>query len=290
MMIDRCQFISDEQGVPVLSRTSVGFNGNANDVKIRDNRTSKFKHFCVLAGTGSLITSNHWFHGDDEVNGPRMGGIILTELNPKSVFTGNYCDNNFIEWTNEHSSSPALGNQFSFGGLAITGNIFTTNDVASWFNFIVIKPYGPGHYINGFSVVSNVFRSLNGRIDRVDGVDTTFANLDFNRTRKLEFTGNIYHNVNEPAHNPMYLTHTQASEATTWTMDTDTYLPFGGRAKHVESVMPEGAITNSGGSRVYDFPWAVGERGSDLRSVQINWPQPVKGTVRYQVRMDKSDD
>ncbi len=290
MMIDRCQFISDEQGVPVLSRTSIGFNANANDVKIRDNRTSKFKHFCVLAGTGSLITSNHWFHGDDEVNGPRMGGIILTELNPKSVFTGNYCDNNFIEWTNEHSSSPALGNQFSFGGLAITGNIFTTNDVASWFNFIVIKPYGPGHYINGFSVVSNVFRSLNGRIDRVDGVDTTFANLDFNRTRKLEFTGNIYHNVNEPAHNPMYLTHTQASEATTWTMDTDTYLPFGGRALHVESVVPEGAITNSGGSRVYDFPWAVGERGSDLRSVQVNWSQPVKGTVRYQVRMDKSDD
>ncbi len=290
MMIDRCQFISDEQDVSVLNRVSIGFNANANDVKIRDNRTSKFKHFCVLAGTGNLITANHWFHGDDEVNGPRMGGIILTELNPKSVFTGNYCDNNFIEWTNEHSSAPALGNQFSFGGLAITGNIFTTNDVASWFNFIVIKPYGPGHYINGFSVVSNVFRSLNGRIDRVDAVDTTFADLDFNRTRKLEFTGNIYHNVNQPAHNPMYLSHTQATEATTWTMDTGTYLPFGGRAKHVESVVPEGQITNSGGTRIHDYPWAVGERGSDLRSVQINWSQPVKGTVRYQVRMDASED
>jgi len=290
MMIDRCQFISDEQGVAVSDRVSIGFNANANDVKIRDNRTSKFKHFCVLAGTGNLITANHWFHGDDEVNGPRKGGIIITELNPKSIFTGNYCDNNFIEWTNEHSSAPALGNEFSFSGLAITGNMFTTNDVASWFNFIVIKPYGPGHYINGFSVVSNVFRSLNGRIDRVDAVDTTFADLDFNRTRRLEFTGNIYHNVNQPAHNPMYLSHDQFTEATTWTMDTDTYLPFGGRAKYVESVQPDGAITNTAGARIHDLPWAEGEQGADLRSVRLNWSQPVKGRVRYQVRMDQSED
>ena len=290
MMLDRCQLISDEQAVAVSDRTSIGFNANANDLKIRDNRTSKFKHFCILAGTGNLITANHWFHGDDEVNGPRKGGVVITSLNPKSVFTGNYCDNNFIEWTNEHSSAPALGNQFSFGGLAITGNIFTTNDVASWFNFIVIKPYGPGHYINGFSVISNVFRSLNGRIDRVDSVDTTFADLDFGRTRKLEFTGNIYHNVNEPAHNPMYLTHLQASEASTWTMDTDTYLPFGGQAKIVESVLPVGAVTNASGARVLELPWAEGEKGSDRRSVQINWSQPVKGTVRYQVRMDESED
>ncbi|WP_411891093.1 glycosyl hydrolase family 28-related protein [Yoonia sp. SDW83-1] len=289
MMIDRCQLISDEQAMPVSDRVSIGFNTNANDVKIRDNRVSKFKHFCVLAGSGNLITANHWFHGDDEINGPRKGGIILTELNPKSVFTGNYCDNNFIEWTNEHFSSPALGNQFSFGGLTITGNIFTTNDVATWFNFIVIKPYGPGHYINGFSVISNVFRSLNGRIDRVDHVDTTFADLDFNRTRGLEFSGNTYHNVNQPAQNPVFLTHTQATEASTWTMSTGTVLPFGGRAKTVESIAPIGSITDTANNRVHDFPWAEGEKGSDLRSVQVNWSRPVKGRVRFQVRMDQPE-
>ncbi len=109
MMIDRCQLISDEQAVPVANRVSIGFNANANDVKIRDNRTSKFKHFCVLAGSGNLMTGNHWFHGDDEVNGVRMGGIVLTLPNPKSIFTGNYCDNNFIEWTNEHDSDTGLG-------------------------------------------------------------------------------------------------------------------------------------------------------------------------------------
>ncbi|WP_375254998.1 glycosyl hydrolase family 28-related protein, partial [Yoonia sp.] len=109
MMIDRCQLISDEQAVPVADRVSVGFNTNANDVKIRNNRTSRFKHFCVLAGSGNLIVGNHWFHGDDQINGVRKGGVVITLPNPKSIFTGNYCDNNFIEWTNEHSSDPALG-------------------------------------------------------------------------------------------------------------------------------------------------------------------------------------
>ncbi|SIT85086.1 Pectate lyase superfamily protein [Yoonia rosea] len=289
MMIDRCQLISDEQAVPVANRVSIGFNANANDVKIRDNRTSKFKHFCVLAGSGNLMTGNHWFHGDDEVNGVRMGGIVLTLPNPKSIFTGNYCDNNFIEWTNEHDATPAFGTQFSFGGLTITGNMFTTNDVADWFNFIVIKPYGPGHFINGFAVIGNVFRSLNGRIDRVEHVDTTFADLDYGRTRSFVFTGNTFHNVNEPVSNPAVLTHTQATEATTWVMETDTALPFAGRALTVESVMPDGAITNAGNTRVHDLPWAEGEQGSSLRDVHLNWGQAVKGQVRYSVRMDQTD-
>jgi hypothetical protein len=40
--------ILDEQGVPFVGRVSIGFNANANDVKIRNNRTRKFKHFGVL--------------------------------------------------------------------------------------------------------------------------------------------------------------------------------------------------------------------------------------------------
>lgn len=289
MMLDRCNLISDEQAIPVADRVSVAFNANANDVKIRNNRTSKFKHFCVLAGSGNLIAGNHWFHGDDEVNGLRLGGIILTLPNPKSIFTGNYCDNNFIEWTNEHDSTPALGAQFSFGGLTITGNMFTTNDVADWFNFIVIKPYGPGHFINGFSVVGNVFRSLNGRIDRVENVDTTFADLDYARTRSFEFSGNTFHNVNQPVSNPASLSHEQQTEAVTWVMQTDTALPFDGRALTVESVMPTGAITDAGNNRVHDLPWSEGAQGGDFRDVHLNWSTAVKGQVRYQVRMDQTD-
>ncbi|MFN3664218.1 right-handed parallel beta-helix repeat-containing protein, partial [Yoonia sp.] len=289
MMIDRCQFISNEQALPVEDRVSIGFNANANDVKIRDTRTSRFLHFCVLAGSGNLITSNHWFHGDNQNASVRKGGIVLTLPNPKSVFTGNYCDNNFIEWTNEHESSPALGQQFSFGGLTITGNIFTTNDVVPWFNFIVIKPYGPGHYINGFAVVGNVFRSINGRIARVESVDTTFADLDFSRTRSFEFTANTFHNVDTPVANPAMLTHRQTTAAATWVMNTGDALPFGGRARHVDSVMPDGAITTAANQRIHDMPWAEGEQGAARRSVHLNWNMPVRGAVRYQVRMDRSD-
>ena len=288
MMIDRCQLISDEQSVVVEDRVSIGFNANANDVKIRNNRTSKFKHFCVLAGSGNLIVGNHWFHGDDEVNGVRIGGIIVTLPNPKSIFTGNYCDNNFIEWTNEHSSEPAFGAQFSFGGLTITGNMFTTNDVSSAFNFIVIKPYGPGHFINGFAVVGNVFRSLNGRIDRVENVNTTFADLDYSRTRSFVFSGNTFHNVNEPVANPAFLDHDQSSEAATWVIDTRSALPFDGYARTVESVMPQGAITDSGGSAVFDLPWSEGEQGLDNREIHLHWSRPVSGSVRYAVRMDRT--
>ncbi|MEO1641210.1 MAG: glycosyl hydrolase family 28-related protein [Pseudomonadota bacterium] len=289
MMLDRCQLISDEQDVDVASRVSIGFNANANDVKIRGNRVSRFKHFCVLAGSGNLITSNHWFHGDDQVNGVRMGGVVLTLPNPKSIFTGNYIDNNFIEWTNEHDATPALGAQFSYGGLTITGNMFTTNDVASWVNFIVIKPYGPGHFINGFSVVGNVFRSLNGFIDRVENVDTTFADLDYAKTREFVFTANTFHNVVEEVANPAYLTHTQATEAATWVVETGTALPFDGYAMSVKSIMPQGAVTNASEAAVFDLPWAEGRQGSDQRDVALHWSQPVKGDVRYSVRMDQTD-
>ena len=288
MMIDRCQLISDEQAVPVADRESIGFNANANDVKIRNNRTSKFKHFCVLAGSGNLIAGNHWFHGDDEINGVRKGGIIITLPNPKTIFTGNYCDNNFIEWTNEHSSAPAFGSQFSFGGLTITGNMFTTKDVADWFNFIVIKPYGPGHFINGFAVVGNVFRSLNGRIDRVEHVDTTFADLDYSRTRSFAFSANTFHNVNEQVSNPATLSFEQNTEASTWVLETRNALPFKGYALSVESMMPTGLVTNASGASVHDLPWSLSEQGSDRRDVHLNWGSAVKGRVRYGVRMDQT--
>lgn len=104
-------------------------------MKIGDSRIVHFKHFCILGGSGSTITGNHWFHGDDTPDGVRKRGVVFTSPNVKSLITGNYIDNNFIEWTNEHDESPDFFNQFSFGGLTITGNIFTANDVAPWFRF-----------------------------------------------------------------------------------------------------------------------------------------------------------
>lgn len=286
MMIDRCNFLSNEQPIEVQNRKTIAFNTNANDVKIRDNRVALFKHFCILGGTGNLVSGNHWFHGDSEPDGIRKGGIIFTTPNCRSVVTGNYCDNNFIEWTNEHSEEPAQGSQFSFGGLTITGNIFMSSDTASWFNFIVVKPYGPGHFIHGLSVISNVFRSTNGNIDRIESVDTTFADLDFSRMRAVNFHGNTFNNISEIVQNPAHLTHTQATASSSWVADTEPYLPFKGRARFIDAVTPDGAIKDAGNMDVFENPWVEASYGAENTQARFVWQTPVSGTIRYTARMD----
>jgi len=286
MMIDRCQFLSNEQSELVQNRRTIGFNCNANDVKIRDNRAVMFKHWAVIGGSGILITGNHWFQGDTAPDGLRTAGIVFTVPNVKSGITGNYIDNNFIEWTNEHDASPELGNQFSFGGLTITGNFFTANDVAPWFNWLVMKPYGPGHFIHGLAVVGNVFRTLNGNIDRIEAVDTTFADLDFNRMRNITFSGNVFHGIAEEVRNPHSMTHTQSTADRIWILDADLVLPFRGWARTIESVVPVDAISDTAGDPVYEAPWVDPEFGDDRRQFRVIFRSDVTGTVRASVRMD----
>lgn len=286
MMIDRCNFTSNEQPLSVSSRKTIAFNANANDVKIRDNRVALFKHFCVLAGSGNLVSGNHWFHGDQTTGGVRLGGMIFTLPNSKSIITGNYIDNNFIELTNEHEAEPEFASQFSFGGLTITGNIFTANDVARWFNFIVIKPYGPNHFIHGLSVVSNVFRTLNGAIDRVESVDTSFDDLDFGRARGVSFTDNTFHGVDEPCYNPAPMDVTQATPSTTWQFDAAPLLPFGGQARFVDSIVADGPLQNASNAAVFETPYVTDNLGSNKSETRFTFGTAVKGRIRYQVRMD----
>jgi hypothetical protein len=286
MLIDRCQFLSNEQSLNVNQRTTIAMNANANDVKLRDNRVVLFRHFCVMGGTGNLITGNHWFHGDETTNGVRQGGLIITVPNPKTIITGNYIDNNAIEWTNEHTASPNLGQQFSFGGLTITGNNFTVNNVAPWFSWIVIKPYGTGHFINGFSVIGNVFRTLNGNIDRVERVDTTFSDLDFSRMRNVNFVGNVFNGVNQEVRNPVSMTFQQSTPNRIWTINSDPRLPFRGWARAIESVTPIRRLTNSAGQAIYESPFVEPEFGTDKRSFRVLFNTAVSGTVRCAVRMD----
>lgn len=286
MLIDRCQFQSNEQSLLVEQRTTVAVNTNANDVKLRDNRVVMFKHFAVIGGSGSSIIGNHWFHGDTATAGVRKAGIVFTSTNIKSFVTGNYIDNNFIEWTNEHDSTPALDSQFSFGGLTITGNIFTCNDVGAWFNWIVIKPYGAGQFLHGFSVIGNVFRTLNGYIDRVEAVDTTYADLDFNRMRNVTFVGNVFHGVNQEARNPASLTHTQSTATNAWICESAPSLPFRGRARTIESVVPVDRLTDQSGNLVYSAPWIDNEYGPDKTQYRVVFDRACTGTIRASVRMD----
>jgi hypothetical protein len=286
MMIDRCQFNSNETALNVQDRVSIAINTNANDVKIRDNRIMMFKHFAILGGATTLMTGNHWFQGDSQQDGVRMGGVIITTPNPSTTINNNYIDNAFVEWTNEHSAEPALGSQFSFGGMTVTNNMFFASNVAASFKFIVIKPYGPGHFIHGFSVIGNTFRTINGFIDRIEKVDTTFADLEFSRMRTVDFSANTFHGISNEVFNPAYLSHTQSTAASTWTLDTEPYLPFKGRARFVDSVVASGTLRNSGNSAVYLAPSVATGQGSNSRQVKLGWGTSVKGVVRYIVRMD----
>ncbi len=287
LQIDRCHFASDEQAVAATARVSLAVNVNANDAKLRDNRFQRFGTTLVLHGNGHLIVGNHWFQGDNETDGPRVAGLVFTEPNVKSVVTGNYIDNSFIEWTNEHDEAPDFAAEFSFGGLTVTGNIFTVNDAANWFSWIVIKPFGSGHFLQGLSVTGNTFKSLNGTTDRIERVDTSLADLVFGSVRNVVFDGNTFNGIGQVTQNPVTVQFDQASEATDWTVDVGPWLPFGGKAREMTSVVMEGAITNGAGTNVFATPYATTETGAEQDSITLTWPEPVKGRVHVTARVDK---
>ncbi|MGB3147570.1 MAG: glycosyl hydrolase family 28-related protein [Paracoccaceae bacterium] len=286
MLIDRCQFLSKEGSVRAQDRVSIGLNTNANDVKIRNNRAQQFRHFAILGGTGNLLTGNHWFQGDSETAGVRLAGVVLATPNVKSTITGNYIDNSFVEWTNEYEANPDFLSQFSFGGLTVQGNICTASDMAAWFRWLVIKPYGTGHFIQGLNVSGNVFRTVNGSIDRVEGVDASFAGLSNVRMRNVLFAGNSFNGVTTATENPTLLEFEQVTEATVWTVDAGPVLPFGGWARNVEAVQPEGAITGPTGQIRSEMPFVDVEQGAAKTEVTVIWPQLSKGRVKLRVRMD----
>jgi hypothetical protein len=287
MQIDRCQFLSDEQSVRAQDRVSVALNVNDNDVKIRDCRAMRFRHFAILHGVAHLIANNHIFNGDGEPDGVRLGGIVLTEPTSKTTISGNYIDNCFIELTNEHDQAPDFSDEFSFGGLTITGNLFYASDVAPWFRWIVVKPYGPGHFLQGLAVIGNTFQSVSGSVDRIEAVDSSFATLDFTRSRNVVFEGNSFNNVSQWTMNPVTLPFTQSTAQTAWMCEFAPFLPFGGRARAVQGIVAEGMITNAAGQRLTEMPYVDLEQGTGGSQVRLNWAAAAKGRVSLVGRMDK---
>ena len=286
MFIDRCQFQSNEQGIPVPGRTTVGFNVNANDCKIRENRAVKFRHWAVIDGSGHMILGNHWFQGDDEVTGVRMAGIVLASTNVATTIANNYVDNSFIEWTNEHDEAPDFSGEYSFGGLSVIGNIFIASGVGSFFRWLVITPRGPGHYIQGLNVTGNLFRPFNATVDRVEGIDTSFATMDFGRFKNVVFRENTFNGVNQAASSPVMIEHQQNTAATTWIINAAPWMPFGARARNVQSIVAQGQINGPAAEIRSDMPWVRVEQGPTQQEVNLNWASTSRGTVHVTVRCD----
>ncbi|SFO30137.1 Pectate lyase superfamily protein [Roseovarius lutimaris] len=286
MMIDRCQFLSDESPLLSTERVSIGFNANANDIKVRDNRVVHFRHFGVIGGSSSIISGNHVFQGDSALNGIRTSGFVLTRTNNRGTINGNYIDNCFIEWGNEHDQAPGFSGEFSFSALSITDNVFLASDVAPWFTFILVKPHGAGHFLNGVSVNGNSFRGIGGTIDRVETVDTSLADLDYNRIRNVTFDDNAFHNIQTPAASPLVMEHTEASAASTWVVEPAPRLPFGAWAQVVESVVAAGPLRSSANAVQYVTPYYQANQGADNDQINLRWPLAVSGSVILKVRID----
>ncbi|TRW97762.1 right-handed parallel beta-helix repeat-containing protein [Paracoccus sp. M683] len=290
LLVDQCDFRSSETALLAHERKSIAINVNANDAKIRHNRFVRFAHFMVTYGGGHIITGNHWFQGDASEDGLRTAGLVLTQVNPMITISGNYVDNASIEWTNEHSVDPAfVGGGHSFGGLTISNNTFLCDKTVAWFSWLVIKPFGSGQFVHGMNVSGNVFKSLYTKVDRIERVDTTHADLDYTRMRNIRFSGNSLIGVKTYVENPVTVTHTQNTASRSWTLPAIEGLPFLGWAKVVQSVVLTAALTQDSGAQVYEMPWLQTSLGATKRQVRLNWGTAVKGRVSLQLRMDNPD-
>jgi len=288
MQIDRCQFLSNEQVINAPQRKSIAFNSHCSDIKVRDNRAVKFRHFGVVGGTGNIISGNHFFQGDGVDDGPRTAGLVFTSTNAKTTFDGNYVDNCYIEWGNEYDPSPNFTSGLGFHGLSLNGNVFFATGSAPWMNFILIKPYGTGHFINGLTVCDNLFKKTKGaQLNAVDGIDTTFATLDADRAGDLVWTGNTYHGVIKRTENPVTVRFAQGSPSSVWNIDLTNVLPFNTAATAATAVVPEGPIRSSSNVVQYTIPYAQPKQGGDQQTMQLRWQTAVRGVVQLTVKGDQ---
>lgn len=286
ILIDRCQFLSSEESLDVPDRTTVAINVNANDAKLRNNRATRFKHFALLGGANSVVLGNHFFQGDDVTAGVRTAGLIIANNFTNATITGNYIDNCTVEWTNERDPTPDFNNGFSFSAMSITDNIMLCGDVAPWFSFIVLKPHGTGHFLNGVTISGNKFRSVNGTIDRVERVDTSFADLDFSRSKHVTFEANTFHSIREQAFNPLRVRHSESTNASNWIIGVNGELPFGGQIRGVDSIVALGKISNASSDANFSRPYALTQQGGNKDKIKLVWNEPVRGDVVVTVRMD----
>jgi len=139
MLVDRCHFVTGEANTKSQDRISIVLNANGNDVKLRENWASQFRHFAILSGSNNIVSGNHFYQGDGVANGIRLAGLAMTKSNSATTVVGNYVDNCFLEWTNEHDPTPDFTSGFGFSALSVSDNVFLSGDVADWFAYLVIK-------------------------------------------------------------------------------------------------------------------------------------------------------
>ncbi|NEY90850.1 right-handed parallel beta-helix repeat-containing protein [Rhodobacteraceae bacterium KMS-5] len=283
LVIDGCLFNGGGLTPP---EDIIGFNVNANDSKIRNNRSAYCAHFGVFAGGSHIIIGNHMFPDANGSPSYMRAGLIFTTPNVRGFITGNYIDHHFIELSNEYDPDPDFGSSYTFGGLTITGNLFLYSETSPAFRFITVSPKGAGHSLNGLVVTNNVFRSSEGNIDRVERVDTTNGTLNTGSFRNVVFENNTFTGVAQATLSPLYVEHNQTTAAATWVVDAADYMPFDGRTRNVGALVLEGPLRNAANAVQWAQPYVETEQGAGNRLVNLQWPSAVKGKAMLTLRCD----
>jgi len=286
MLLDNNLFMSNEMPSRAQDRVSIALNANSNDTKLRNNTVIRFAQFAVLSGSYHVITGNHFYAGDNEQNAVRQPGITLTYPNCVSSISNNYVDNCFIELANEHDANPSWSNEYSFGGLSVTNNVFLVSNVISSFRFFVVKPMGPGHFLSGLVFTGNTLRTVNAAPQRAEAVDTTFADLDYSRFRNVSWENNTYNGISIQTESPMVLRHDQNTATTSWAITTGGKLPFDGWARTVSSLVMEGQANGPGAEIRTGMPYVNTQQGASSNEVRLTWPSATRGRAVVTVRVD----
>ena len=86
-------------------------------------------------------------------------------------------------------------------------NAFLCGDTADRFSYIVIRPHGTGHSISGLDNTGDTFRAVNGKIGRVERVDTSFSDVVYSKLNNIRIEGNSFHNIKTYVANPVTKVH-----------------------------------------------------------------------------------
>ena len=108
MLIDNCFFHTAENNTNAQDREGIVLNTNGNDVKLRNNWASQFRHLAVMSGSYNVISGNHIYQVDTVTDRLRLAGIVLAQANIITTIPDNYIDNCSLEWTNKHGATPRL--------------------------------------------------------------------------------------------------------------------------------------------------------------------------------------
>ncbi len=211
------------------------------------------------------------------------GGVVLTAAMSSALLTGNRFKGAGVEVTDECSGADVA----SLGGLSVTGNHFSATDPAPGFRWIMLRPHRADRPLSRLSVTGNTFIATGTNARRVEGIDTRHADPDHVRTRSVTFQGNVIEGVDQPAMNPVTLEFEQATSATTWTLNVGDHLPFGGHARTVTGVVPNGPIRSGDEMPEHAMPIVRGNAGSRHRYVRLVWPVPCHGKVFVTTRIDR---